>query len=143
MTPEQTFADLFDLLDKSAAEADALEQVVQRQTRELEELRRQPKTASASAMDQASLMKLATSLEQEQLLPVGMDAKQACEQITRNPNILIRWTQTLVTPLRETEGHGVKSASAETEKISGDVKLVKIDGRLVKDDCGWSECLTP
>lgn len=142
MTPEQAVADLFDLLDKTAAEADGLEQVVMRQAREIEELKRQPKAASAPLLDQTSLLKLAATLEQEQLLPEGMNAKQACEHITRNPNTLVRWMQTLATPIRETEGRAVKAASATDNKVSGDVKLVKIGDRVVRDDCNWSACLT-
>ena len=142
MTQEQAFADLFDLLDKAAAEADSLEQVVNRQAREIEELKRQPKVASAPLLDQAALMKLATTLEHEQLLPEGMDAKQACEHITRNPNILVRWTHTLAAPIRETEGRPVKSAGEVAPKISGDTKLVKLGDKVLVDDCNWSACLS-
>ena len=143
ISPEQAVEGLFDLLDKTAAEADSLEQTVKRQAQEIAELKRQPKVASASPLDPTALLKLATTLQNEQLLPVGMDAKQACEHITRNPNTLVRWMYTLASPVRETEGRGVKSAAAPDTKLSGDVKLVKIEDRVVKDDCNWYACITP
>lgn len=143
ISPEQAVESLFDLLDKTAAEADSLEQLVQRQAREIQALKQQTKTAGAPMLDQQALAKLAETLEQEQLLPEGMDAKQASERITRNPNTLIRWMHTLATPLRETEGRPVKSAASALPQLSGDGKLVKIGDNVVKDLDGWSSCITP
>lgn len=144
MSPEQAVNGLFDLLEKSAAEADALELVVKRQATEIETLKRnQPKAAaSRPVLDPAALTKLSGILEDAGLLPQGMNAKEACDNINLNPNILIRWMTNLAAPSTVAEGRAVKSAAADTpQPFSGDGKLVKIGSNVVVDHDGWAEAL--
>ncbi len=143
MTPEQAVNGLFELLEKSAAEADALEAVVKRQASEIDLLKRaQPKTATnRPLLDTTALTKLAGLLEGEGLLPEGMNAKQAADDIMLNPNILIRWMHNLAAPSVVAEGRAVKAASETTTPISGDGKLVKIGSNVVVDHDGWADAI--
>jgi hypothetical protein len=144
LTHEQLTEELFGLLRKSAAEADGLEDTLKARDLEIQHLKQANArlsnlpTPKAPELDQTALTKLAHILEAEELLPLGMDAKQACEKISSNPNILIRWMHNLATPLQPTEGRAVKKAATQTEQpISGEGKLVKFAGKTFVDDAGW------
>jgi hypothetical protein len=147
MSPDQAVSSLFDLLEKAAAEADGLEMVVKRQASEIESLKKAQKAASTGPvsrpfLDPAALSKLAGVLEDENLLPEGMTAKEASDNILINPNILIRWMTNLAAPSTVAEGRAVKSATADAPPpISGDGKLVKIGSNIVVDHDGWAEAL--
>lgn len=137
--PSAALDELFGLLHKSAAEADSFEVLVEKQAREIRELKSRPLVAKP-AFDRAALDKLASVLEVEALLPEGISAKSAAENISVNPNILLRWMHNLATPHQVTEGRAVKVAS-EPKPLSGTGKLVTLAGRTLVDNENWLACI--
>jgi hypothetical protein len=136
-------AELFDLLEKSAAEADALASRLAEVEREkkaaLESAAARP--APAPVLDSRLALRLAEALEQNNLLEPGVGKEAAAEHIKRNPNDVMRYAIGLLSPV-DTGGLSVNAKSAaETKKNPGDPVVVEFEGRQLVDHDGWSNVL--
>jgi hypothetical protein len=94
-------AEHFDLLEKSAAEADALASRLAEVEREkkaaLESAAARP--APAPVLDSRLALRLAEALEQNNLLEPGVGKEAAAEHIKRNPNDVMRYAIGLLSPV--------------------------------------------
>lgn len=136
--PASYLEDLFNVLEKTAEAADAADLQTRKLTAENEELRRRP--AAKRAFFSPQLLNKATQhLEQEGLLPAGVNAKQASELISEDPDRLVNLVVGL-TPTVTSDGRPVKAASPQP--LSGAVKLVRVGDKDLVDADGWDVALT-
>ncbi len=125
---------MLDVLEKGAAAVDASAAEIKKLRAENAVLRQQTPTKKA-AFSSPLLLKMARTLEQEGLLPAGVDAQKAAALIEEDPDRLADLVTRLTTPMSP-EGRGVKAAAATTTLPDGG-KLVRLGDREVVDRDGW------
>jgi membrane-associated protease RseP (regulator of RpoE activity) len=129
--------ELFDLLEKTAAEADSLEQENAQLRTQLAARPEGSKTAAAvPAFSPQILEKLAQALHREGFLPENMSKDAAARLISQKPDTLADLTLQIITP-PPSEGVAVDSVEKQAT-LKGGAKIVKVQGRQLADYAGWS-----
>ena len=137
---KELITDLFDLLEKTAGEADRLEKDNERLQAELVEARKSPKQAAATpAFSPALIEKLAGVLLLGGFLDESMDKKAAVDLMCRKPDALADLMLRVVTPPRE-EGVPVGAEKTATDLPKG-ARRVVLQGRELVDYAGWSSII--
>lgn len=138
---KELITDLFDLLEKTAGEADRLEKDNARLQTELEEAKKTPKEAAAKpAFTPALIEKLAGVLLLEGFLDDKMDKKAAADLMCRKPDALADLMLRVVTP-PQGEGVPVGPEKTATDNLPKGARRVVLQGRELVDYAGWSSII--
>ena len=132
---EEIAKELFDLLEKSAAEADALEHKQLVLSAELEKLR---KKAAAPPLDKTLVERLVDVLSSENYLEPSVSKEAAVSAIMSNPTQVLEFTLNLLQPLPV---DGIAVQSKQAAENTGSAKIVILEGRQLVDHDNWSSLL--
>jgi len=135
---------LFDVLEKTAMENDALTEQcasLKSQITKLAADNAQLKARQSATLNVELRKKLESRLEAEGLLGPDTDASKAAAALQSNPNRLVALAYNLLTPAT-VEGKPIKLASTLPQEKSASHRVVEFNGRQVIDHDGWLNALT-
>lgn len=134
--PYPYVSEVLDLLEKAAAENDALAGEVASLKMQLVAARPVKQAAFSSDL----LLQASAALVAEGLVPAGYDSTKTAFELESRPDRMLNLLIQLAAP-HAAEGRPVKAALAQP--LSGEPKLVEFNGKTFVDTDGWVAALTP